>query len=246
MRSGSLAWLLETGGFRVHVLQGGYKAYRNLVRAELALSPAPVLVLGGMTGSGKTDILHELAARGSQVLDLEGLARHRGSAFGGVGLPDQPGNEEMENALHDLWRRLDPARPVWLEDEDRRIGSVSLCGEFFEHIRKGRLVLAEAPFHRRADRLTRMYTGAPHREELEACVERLRRRLGDETSRLCIRALRESRYHEAVTAVLGYYDRLYQRQIDKHARTVALRLPLDDDDPRKAAGILGAAESSLF
>ena len=124
MRSDSMRWLLETGGFTVHRLEGGYKSYRTFVRGELA-RPRPILVLGGYTGCGKTDILLELQRLGSQVIDLEGLARHKGSAFGALGqAEEQPGNEWFENQLYEQWRRCDPARPVWLEDESRHIGHV--------------------------------------------------------------------------------------------------------------------------
>lgn len=237
MRSRALAWLLETGGYTVHVLEGGYKAYRAWARACLA-RPVPVLVLGGMTGSGKTAMLTELARLGAQVIDLEGLAGHRGSAFGGVGLGGQPGNECVENALAERWRTLSPDRPVWLEDEDRRIGSVSLCGEFFEHIRTGPLVLVDVPFAARVERLVRMYTGPDRRDALVACVERLRRRLGDEAARHCVADIRADRYQEAVTVLLSYYDTLYARQIDKHARPLVRRITLNADDPASAARLL--------
>lgn len=243
MRSASLAWLLETGGYAVHVLAGGYKAYRTWVRDALA-RPASVLVLGGMTGSGKTDMLAELALLGSQVIDLEGLAGHRGSAFGGVGLGGQPSNESVENALADLWRGLDPTRPVWLEDEDRRIGTVSLCGEFFEHIRTGRLVRVDVPFEARVDRLVRMYTGPEHRDALAACVERLTLRLGGEAARRCVEDIRADRYREAVTAILGYYDKLYARQMEKHGRSLAGCVTLERDDPAEAARRLKEVERS--
>lgn len=241
MRSASLAWLLETGGYTVHVLTGGYKAYRAWVRNTLS-RPAPVLVLGGMTGSGKTDMLAALARLGSQVIDLEGLAGHRGSAFGGVGLGGQPGNESVENALCEQWRGLDPQRPVWLEDEDRRIGSVSLCGEFFEHIRTGPLVRVEVPFAIRVERLVRMYTGPEHRDALLACVERLTARLGGEAARRCMADIRADRYREAVAAILGYYDKLYARQIEKHGRPLAACIALDRDDPAEAARRLKEVE----
>ena len=130
LRSRSVGWLLESCGFTVHLLRGGYRAFRTHVRKELA-RPRPVLVLGGMTGCGKTDILHALADRGEQIIDLESLANHRGSAFGAVALNGgQPGNEAFENSLFEQWRALDPRRPVWLEDESRRIGHVTLCEEF--------------------------------------------------------------------------------------------------------------------
>lgn len=237
MRSQALAWLLETGGYTVHVLGGGYKAYRTWARACLA-RPAPVLILGGMTGSGKTAMLAELARLGAQVIDLEGLAGHRGSAFGGVGLQGQPGNEWVENALAERWRTLSPDRPVWLEDEDRRIGSVSLCGEFFEHIRTGPLVLVDVPFATRVERLVRMYAAPGCRDALIACVERLRARLGDEAARRCAADIRADHYREAVTVLLTYYDALYARQINKHARPLVRRIALNDDNPALAARLL--------
>lgn len=245
MRSASLAWLLETGGFTVHILQGGYRAYRTLVREELA-RPKPVLVLGGMTGSGKTDILKELAARGSQVIDLEGLAGHRGSAFGAVGLPEQQGSEAVENALHEQWRRLNPHRVVWLEDEDRRIGGVALRDEFFEHLYTGLVVLVDVPLAVRVDRLLREYTGKDDSATLMACVKRLRRRLGDELTTRCLGDIAGQRYREAVTDILAYYDKLYARQLAKHNRPEIFRLQLADGDSAAAARQLAAMETALF
>ena len=243
MRSRSLAWLLELGGYSVHMLEGGYRAYRAWARACLA-RPRPVLVLGGMTGSGKTAMLAELARLGAQVIDLEALAGHRGSAFGGVGLGEQPGSEWVENALAERWQSLSPERPVWLEDEDRRIGSLSLCGEFFEHIRTSPLVLVDVPLADRVERLVRMYAGPEHRDALTACVERLRARLGDEAARRCVDDIRAGRYREAVTALLRYYDARYARQIDKHARPLVRRLALDSDNPGLAARLLLETEQA--
>ncbi|MCH5276452.1 MAG: tRNA 2-selenouridine(34) synthase MnmH [Desulfovibrionaceae bacterium] len=243
MRSRSLAWLLELGGYSVHMLEGGYKAYRNWARACLT-QPRPVLVLGGMTGSGKTAMLAELARLGAQVIDLEELAGHRGSAFGGVGLGGQPCNEWVENALAERWRNLSPSRPVWLEDEDRRIGSVSLCGEFFEHIRTSPLVLVDVPLADRVERLARMYTGPGYRDALLACVERLRARLGDEAARRCMDDIRSGRYREAVAALLRYYDTRYARQMDKHGRPLVRRIALAGDNPVLAARLLLETEQA--
>lgn len=243
MRSRSLAWLLELGGYSVHMLEGGYKAYRSWARACLA-RPRPVLILGGMTGSGKTAMLAELARLGAQVIDLEALAGHRGSAFGGVGLGGQPGGEWVENALAERWRSLSPHRPVWLEDEDRRIGGLSLCDEFFEHIRTSPLVLVDVPPAARVERLVRMYTGPDHRDALIACVERLRARLGDEAARRCADDIRAGRYREAVAALLRYYDARYARQMDKHARPLVRRLALDSDNPGLAAHLLLETEQA--
>lgn len=271
MRSTSLAWLLETGGFHVHILSGGYKTYRAWVRASLAL-PARTLILGGMTGSGKTDVLHELAALGSQVIDLEGLAGHRGSSFGGVGLPPQPSGESVENELCAKWTRLDPDRPVWLEDEDRRIGAVSLSEDFFSHIRTGRLVLLDVPRKIRVERLAHMYAGAQAhtrsvctpasgqsahkaetpqdanqglRTDLAAAVSRLHARLGDKLTRQCTTDIFAGRFEEAISAVLDYYDKLYARQLSKQTRPLAARISTDQDGPIQIARRLQALEKNM-
>lgn len=249
MRSGSMSWLLETGGFTVHKLQGGYKAFRAHVRKTLA-RPATVLVLGGMTGSGKTDMLLELRALGSQVIDLEGLAGHRGSAFGGVGLGEQPGNEEVETAVYEQWRALDLSRPVWVEDEGRRIGTVTLGKEFFGQLESGRLVLVDVPRAPRVERLVRMYTGQVSGNATdEALVEaagRLEARLGNAVCRSCVAAVRAGDYAQAVTLVLDYYDKTYSYQISRRTERVAHRLSLDSDDPRHAAKLLQDYEQKFF
>lgn len=127
-RSGSLSIVLAQIGFRTHQLQGGYKAFRALVRDELATLPARLQwqVLGGRTGSGKTLLLQALAAQGAQVLDLEDLAAHRGSVLGGLPDRPQPSQKRFETLLWQALRGFDPARPVFVERESRRIGRLQL------------------------------------------------------------------------------------------------------------------------
>jgi tRNA 2-selenouridine synthase len=95
MRSESMAWLFGQAGYKAHVLEGGYKAYRRFIREELS-RPLTYIILGGLTGSGKTELLHMLGRAGEQILDLEKLACHKGSVFGGLGQPGQPANEQFE------------------------------------------------------------------------------------------------------------------------------------------------------
>jgi tRNA 2-selenouridine synthase len=125
-RSQSLATVLSQIGWRVAVLRGGYRTYRAHVRRELETRPGTFTyrVVAGATGSGKTRLLHALAARGHQALDLEALARHRGSVLGADGA--QPTQKGFETRLLDALAALDPARPVWVESESNRIGNVFL------------------------------------------------------------------------------------------------------------------------
>jgi tRNA 2-selenouridine synthase len=124
-RSGSFAAILAQIGWRVELLEGGYKSWRKLVVAQVNESPvaAPVVVLDGNTGSGKTDVLHEVARQGGQVIDLEGLANHRGSLFGAMP-GGQPSQKAFEGRVARALAALDPERPVLLEAESSRIGQL--------------------------------------------------------------------------------------------------------------------------
>ena len=240
-----MRWLLETGGFTVHRLEGGYKSYRTFVRNELA-RPRPILVLGGYTGCGKTDILLELQRLGSQVIDLEGLAHHKGSAFGALGqAEDQPGNEWFENQLYEQWRRCDPDRPVWLEDESRHIGHVTMCEEFFAQLGRSPLVRVFLPDEERVAHLVRDYGGQDMREGLLAALERLQRRLGGELTQRCRLWIDEGNYADAARAVLHYYDRCYAHQIENRQAPVIKELACTTDDPALAARLLHQWEQDL-
>lgn len=137
-RSGSMAWFLGEIGFRVHQLQGGYKAFRARVREDLAAAPAALQlhVLAGRTGSGKTRLLQALAAEGAQVLDLEGLACHRGSVLGGLPGTPQPSQKRFDTQLWDALRRIDPRRPVFVESESKRVGVLQLPDALVEAMRR--------------------------------------------------------------------------------------------------------------
>ena len=127
-RSGTLAWFLAQIGFRVRVLQGGYKAFRAVVREQLAEAPARFdwHVVAGRTGSAKTRLLQALRAEGAQVLDLEGLARHRGSVLGGLEHEPQPTQKAFDTAVWHALSGFDPARPVFVESESRKIGALAV------------------------------------------------------------------------------------------------------------------------
>ena len=118
MRSESFAWMLRQCEMSPRVLRGGYKSFRRAAHTEFA-TVRNVITLSGLSGSGKTQILLALRDAGEQVLDLEGLANHRGSAFGGIGLPPQPTVEQFENELFLEWRSFDRDRPVWIESESQ-------------------------------------------------------------------------------------------------------------------------------
>jgi tRNA 2-selenouridine synthase len=208
MRSESLAWLLQKGGYRVGLLKGGYKAYRHQV-LRFFENELNLLVLGGMTGSGKTDILHLLRRRGEQVLDLEGLARHRGSAFGAVEGQPQPSTEQFENDAHAVCSAFSPRRRIWVEDESRLIGRVCIPDGLFRQMRRAQVLRIEVPRDIRVARLCREYGRVP-KESLVAAVQHIRKRLGGARLKAILQAIDSGDYAWAAHALLDYYDKGYQ------------------------------------
>ncbi|GAB4015223.1 tRNA 2-selenouridine(34) synthase MnmH [Spirosoma koreense] len=207
MRSGSFAWLLDTAGLSASTLVGGYKAYRNTVLAAFA-EPRQLLVLGGKTGSGKTDILKELARQGEQVIDLEALANHKGSSYGAIGQRPQPTTEQFENLLFGQWRQLDPARRIWLEDESRSIGSCFVPMPLWQQMRTAPIAVIELPKPLRISRLVAEYAGIDHALLVEA-TERIRKRLGGKVTKDALEALDRQDYATVVDLTLAYYDKAY-------------------------------------
>jgi len=158
-RSGAFAGILAQIGWRVGRLEGGYKAWRALVAARVA-GPvaAPVVVLDGNTGSAKTEILHRLAARGHQVIDLEGLANHRGSLFGAMP-GGQPSQKLFESRLAMALEGLDPVRPLLVEAESSRIGDLNLPRGIWQAITAAPRIRLAVPVQARAAYTARAYAG---------------------------------------------------------------------------------------
>ncbi len=144
-RSGSLSLVLSQIGFRVQVIEGGYQAYRRAVMADLEKLPAGLRlrVLCGKTGSGKSRLLAALHSQGAQVLDLEGIANHRGSVLGLVPGQPQPTQKRFDSVLWDTLRRFDTAQPVWVESESRKVGELRVPEQLIHHMRASPCVRLE-------------------------------------------------------------------------------------------------------
>jgi tRNA 2-selenouridine synthase len=158
-RSGALALVLGQIGFRVQLLEGGYQRYRRAVIAALDTLPArfEFRVVCGPTGSGKSQLLHALTARGEQVLDLEALANHRGSVLGLVPGHTQPSQKEFDSRVWDRLRRFDPAGPVWIESESKKVGDLRVPEALIERMRSSPCVWLELPIERRVELLLGEY-----------------------------------------------------------------------------------------
>jgi tRNA 2-selenouridine synthase len=213
MRSASLAWLFDIAGIESYVLTGGYKAYRRYV-LECLKHPYNLVVIGGMTGSGKTDILLTLKEMGFQVLDLEALAHHKGSAFGALGEEAQNSNEQFENDIFTFLAGFDPKKPVWIEDESQNIGRNLIPSGFFKQILSSQLIYIEADIHTRIDRLVRDYATFSQ-ESLEICIKRISRRLGGLTTKSAIESLEKHDFSKVAELMLDYYDKTYSYSLNK-------------------------------
>ncbi|MBL7138201.1 MAG: tRNA 2-selenouridine(34) synthase MnmH [Bacteroidales bacterium] len=244
LRSLNMAWLFETNGYHVSLLEGGYKAYRRFIRTRLD-EAARVVVLGGFTGSGKTEVLNHIAESGEQVIDLEMLASHKGSAFGGIGLPDQPTNEQFENNLYDQWSQLDKDKFIWLEDESRMIGKVTLPDPMIRKIQESPMIVLEVPKKIRVERLVREYAGIDDRLLSEA-VMKIETRLGKPRAKGALFFLQEKDYATVADQVITYYDKAYSFSIHRRKNQPRYQFAVSEFDPREAAkGLLEFAHKHL-
>ncbi len=229
MRSGAMAWALELYGFTVAALKNGYKAYRR-TGIDSFTREYPFIVLGGYTGTGKTDILQELRRNGEQIIDLEGLAQHQGSAFGSMGRMKQPSQEQFENVLAAALLKLDPGKRVWIEDESITIGKRAIPQNIFRQLSNAPLIRLDIPMEQRLQFLTKEYGGLD-KDFLKESVQRITKRLGSLAARLAIQAIEEGRMSDFIAKVLVYYDKTYRNCLDKKRATSIYPLVRDHIDP---------------
>jgi tRNA 2-selenouridine synthase len=218
MRSEAVAWVLELAGMNVSLLTGGYKAFRHWTLSQFAIKKQAI-VLGGMTGSGKTDILTALTQQGAQVLDLEALANHRGSSYGGIGLPPQPTTEQFENLIAIQWEKFQPDQPIWIEAESKRIGTCRIPEALFQQMEQTPVVEICRPRAERLDAIVQTY-GTLDRAALIAATQRIHKRLGGLRSQQAVAFLQAGQIHEAFDIVLDYYDKTYTYDLQRRSVTI--------------------------
>jgi tRNA 2-selenouridine synthase len=207
MRSNSFAWLMNTSGLNARILKGGYKSYRNHV-LHYFMQPQQLILLGGHTGSGKTDILKHLAHKGIQTIDLEGLANHKGSAFGGINEDKQPSQQNFEHNLYQAFQEQDVTKPIVLEDESKSIGFNKIPHALWLQMKQATIVKLEIPFELRIENLVKDYATTDI-EALKACVVKIAQQLGLLNMKLCLQYLDEGNLHDTARLTLQYYDKVY-------------------------------------
>lgn len=222
MRSGAVSWLLDMYGFKVYMLIGGYKKFRNYVLDTFKL-PFQFNILGGYTGSGKTELLKSLKEKGEKVIDLEKLANHKGSAFGNIGMPKQPTQEMFENTLAQSLNEVrsmkseagttssdfrPPASGTWLEDESQRIGLVNIPNDLWKTMRRSPVFFLDIPFEERLKHITDEY-GSLDKQRMMDAIGRIKEKLGGLQAKNAIAFLEEGNTLESFRILLKYYDKYY-------------------------------------
>ncbi len=236
MRSGSVAWLASTLELPVLLLEGGYKAYRHWVLATFE-RPWPLLVLGGRTGTGKTDLLLALREQGAAVVDLEGLAHHRGSSFGGLGLPEQPSTEHYENRLATALLGLQEHSPIWLEAESVQVGRCRIPAGLWRQMGEAPAIEIQRPLAERVDQLVAIY-GRQGQGALREATARIARRLGPQRTAAALEAIDRCDWASACVQMLDYYDRCYDHELSRRDTPVRACFDLEGLSPADAASRL--------
>ncbi len=229
MRSAAMAWALDLYGFEVYTIRGGYKAFRRWAHRQLD-QPYPLSVIGGMTGSGKTRVLHRLRRSGEQVIDLEDLAQHCGSTYGSLNRLIQPTQEQFENNLAMRLSECDGQRPIWIEDESQNIGSRILPKPFWNQLRNAPLFDLQVPLEDRVTALLGEYGNLDSQFLIES-TERISRRLGPEQTTFAVTAIREGRMADFIRQVLVYYDKTYRKGLETRDQRNIFAIVSSTGDP---------------
>lgn len=228
MRSNYFTQFVGMARIKGHSLDGGYKAYRQRA-LESFRQPLKLRVIGGSTGSGKTEVLRALREKGEQVIDLERLANHKGSAFGALMQPPQPTTEQFQNDLFEEIMLLDESRTVWIEDESLAIGRIFLPQDFWNTMSKSSVVEISVSRERRVERLVNEYGPADRDQFLEA-MTKITRRLGPQHFKEAKGKLLEGDMQSVIEILLTYYDRAYRYGLDSKKERIVRKVEWDGVD----------------
>lgn len=228
MRSSNFCQFVGMAGIKSHPLEGGYKAYRHLA-VESFKKPLQIILLTGCTGSGKSEILRALKANGEQILDLEDLANHKGSAFGGLLMPQQPSTEQFQNQLFEEIGQLDLSKRIWVEDESIAIGKIFLPHDFWIRMSNSPLVQMDVSKDIRIQRLVSEY-GPADRDEFLTIMGKVVTKLGGQHYNAAKEKLLQGDMTSTIDILLTYYDKAYLNSIGKRKDRLIANVSWDGTD----------------
>ncbi len=218
MRSASVGWLANFLNLRPIILKGGYKSYRNWTLQQFQ-KEWPLRLLGGRTGTGKTDLLLSIARKNISTIDLEGLANHRGSSFGGLGLPLQPTSEQYENLIAENLElcSTNMDKGIWLEAESANLGRCRIPNELFKQMKTAPLLEIHRSKNERINQLVKIYS-VNKKNDLKEATSRISRRLGPQRTNQALQAIEEGQWEQACLTMLEYYDRCYDYELKRSSK----------------------------
>ncbi|EEE39568.1 tRNA 2-selenouridine(34) synthase MnmH [Prochlorococcus marinus] len=224
MRSQSIAWLLEKFKFNIFTLNGGYKIYRRWVLNSFS-KKLNIVVIGGKTGTGKTRLLSLLEKNKYQTIDLEGFACHRGSTFGGLGMKEQPSNEQYENKIAEKINSFKFSNNIFVEAESANIGKCKIPHELFNQMKNSKRIEILRSESNRLEELINTYS-VFKKEELRESVLRIKKRLGPQRTKIALESINNEKWDIVCRSVLDYYDKCYE--YEKVGKTNIRLLDLTD------------------
>jgi tRNA 2-selenouridine synthase len=225
MRSGNFCQFVGMAGIKTLQIKGGYKAYRRLA-LESFKAPYYLVVLAGLTGSGKSDVLRALKKLGEQVIDLEALASHKGSAFGGIGQGPQPTTEQFQNDFFDALMEFDRTKRIWIEDESIAVGKIFLPVDFWNTMNTSSIVTMTVPKAVRISRLVNEY-GNVDQEAFAVALKGITRKLGGQHYNAAAESVAKNDMYNAIDLILNYYDKAYTNGIERKKDRIKLSMPWD-------------------
>lgn len=225
MRSANFSQFAAIAKIPSQILHGGYKAYRQFALDQFQ-KPLQIILLGGCTGSGKSEVLRTLAEKGEQILDLEKLANHKGSAFGSLMQPAQPTTEQFHNNLFEEIYKLDLSKRIWVEDESVTIGKVFLPPAFWIHMKNSPVVQIVVAKEVRIQRLVNEY-GQADRMEFLAAMDKIVKRLGGQHYKEAKEKLLQGDMAGTIDILLTYYDKYYLGSIENKKERIKVNLTWD-------------------
>ena len=224
MRSKAFAWLARTIGINTYLLKGGYKSYRKWVLNQFE-ADLPLRLIGGKTGTRKTDLLNSIEKENIYVIDLEGVANHRGSSFGSLGMKEQPSTQQFENILAESIDNFhkSKANEIWLEDESSNLGKCRIPINLYKKMKAAPIIEIIKTKDERLENLVNLYS-QNSQSGLKDAVLRIRKRLGPQRTKLALEAIEKKEWSKACDAMLDYYDKCYEYELKKATNINSINL----------------------